>query len=432
MRKALSVMALFVIGLLTLSMVSALNADNLVIKSVEVNGHEVNFAAGELLAVEEGEVLDVVVGLTAGSNGAEDFEVEVEISGYEYNDYDNLEDTYHVSNIQPGNTKYFNLEVQMPKQLEKDEYLLRVRVMDKNTAAVTQNVRLSVEPTRHGVSIADVEFNPGTTVKAGRSLATTVLLENYGDNVEEDVKVTVEMPALGVKATEFVDVVPGADYHNDNADSWDHNIAREDVPDMFFQVPPTAAAGDYEVKVTIKYDDLRETVSKSYTVHVVENEMFQTSDKLVLAVGPEMQSVKAGQTATYAVALTNAGAQSRAFVLTPSAGDWAAVSVSDSLVVLEPGKNQVVYVDVVVSADATAGAHVASLAVKSGSEVLETVQFGATVVPGQEEQTTGSNFSLRNGLEVALIVLVVLLVIVGLIIGFSRLRKDDEEDSTYY
>jgi len=43
-----------------------------------------------------------------------------------------------------------------------------------------------------------------------------------------------------------------------------------------------------------------------------------------------------------------------------------------------------------------------------------------------------NDFNLRNGLEIALIVLVVLLVIIGLIVGFSRLKKDDEEEQTYY
>ena len=42
---------------------------------------------------------------------------------------------------------------------------------------------------------------------------------------------------------------------------------------------------------------------------------------------------------------------------------------------------------------------------------------------------------VRRGLEVALIVLVVLLVVIGLIIGFNRLKGDEDEegkDETYY
>ena len=101
------------------------------------------------------------------------------------------------------------------------------------------------------------------------------------------------------------------------------------------------------------------------------------------------------------------------------------------MVVLEPGKSQVVYLDLTVADDAAPGEHVASLDVKSGDEVLQTVVLKADV-SGKEAAATES-VSLRNGLEIALIVLVVLLVVMGLVIGFSRLRKDDDgEDQTYY
>ncbi|MEK6905396.1 MAG: hypothetical protein AABX24_03255, partial [Nanoarchaeota archaeon] len=71
----------------------------------------------------------------------------------------------------------------------------------------------------------------------------------------------------------------------------------------------------------------------------------------------------------------------------------------------------------------------ASLTVKSGSDVLETVVLKATVTA---PVNAGSETSLRNGLEIALVVLVVLLVLLGLVIGFSRLRKDDEGEEKYY
>ena len=112
-------------------------------------------------------------------------------------------------------------------------------------------------------------------------------------------------------------------------------------------------------------------------------------------------------------------------------GYWGTATLSESLVVLEPGQNQVVYADVTVNAGTDAGQHVASLVVKSGNNLLETVVLKTNVVDNGGSAV--DNFSLRNGLEIALIVLVVLLVIIGLIIGFSRLRKDDDsEEQTYY
>ena len=403
MRKFVSVMALFVISLLTFSMVSALSSTEVSWGTIKVNGDEVGDT--EMLAVEEGQTLSIKVGLKAAAD-VKDLEVEAEISGYEYADYEDLEDSTPLFDVSANTTKYVDLSVKLPKDLEKNEYWLRLRVMTKNGAALTKDVKLAVEPTRHGVDIADVVLSPGMTVKAGRYVLASVLLENYGDKDEKDVKVTVAVPELGVSAVEYVDVM-----ETDN-----HNVEREDVPEMFLSIPATAAEGDYQLKATATYDDLRETVTKTYTLHVVPNELFQKSDKLVLAVGPETQTVAAGKTAVYGIALANEGFSSKAYTLEVVTGDWATASLS-------------VTVDVTPAADAPAGEHTVSVAVKSGSETLETVALKASVVPGQ----ANSNLSLRNGLEIALIVLVVLLVVIGLIIGFSRLRKDDEgEEQTYY
>lgn len=422
MRKIVSLMALFVISLLSLSMVSALDATNLSWGSVRVNGDYVN--DGEVLAVEEGQTIDIRVGLLAVA-GADNIEVDAKIAGYEYSDEEPLSDSTGLFDVQANQTKYKDLQITLPVHLDKDRYTLRLRAMDKNTAALVHTVELSIEPVRHGIGITDVTFSPGSTVKAGRSLLTTVLVENFGDRDQEDVKVTVEIPTLGLTAAEFIDV------ETDN-----HNVDYEDVPQVFLPIPATAAEGDYQVVVTAKYNNLRDTVSKTFTVHVAQDERFQEEGSVVLAVGPESQSVVAGKTATYALALSNTGRTSKAYVLETMAGDWATVTLSDSVVVLESGKNKVVYVEVTPKAGATAGEHVTSVNIKSGDgELVQSVPLRASVVAesASVSATASTDFSLRNGLEIALIVLVVVLVIVGLIVGFSRLRKDDEEDQkTYY
>jgi len=419
MRKLLSV--LFVVfSLLAVSLVSALDSTNFNWGTIKVNGDVVDEAS--TLAVEEGDALNVRIGLIAEQlSGASDIEVEAEISGYEYDDYESLRDSTHVFDLSADTTKYVNLEVALPNKLDKEVYWLRLRVLDQNTPALEKTIKLAVEPARHGIEVADVAFSPSTSVKAGRSLLATVLLQNYGDKTENDVKVTVAVPELGISASEYVDLV-----QTDN-----HNVDYEDVPEMFLPIPANAKEGEYDVKVTVKYDEY-EMVTKTFKISVLANEAFQTSDKLVLAVGPEAQTITAGTSATYAIALTNAGSASKAYLLEGTAGsDWATLSLSESLVVLAPGQNKVVYVEAKVAPNAVAGDHIASVAVKSGSDVLETVAFKANVVAGTPA-VADNDYNLRNGLEIALIILVVVLVIVGLIVGFSRLKKDDEEGKNYY
>ena len=421
MKKLLSLFMLFVVTALMTSSVSALDNSNLDWKEFELNGHHFDADEEFVLAVKEGGVLNVEVGVVADT-GANDIEVDARISGFEYAHHEGkLYDVTELFNIQPGTTKFVDLELELPKKLEKDEYWLRLRIMQKNGPTLEKEVKLSIEPSRHGVDIADVVFSPGNSVKAGRSLLTTVLLENFGDKDEKDVKVSVAVPALGISATEFVDRV----------ETSDHNVDYEDVPEMFLPIPANAAEGDYQVVVTVDFDSFSHVVTQTHMIHVTGNEMFQQSDKLVLAVGPEVQAVAQGTSATYGVALTNAGHRSQAYTIQVATGDWATASVSDNLVVLEPGKNQVVYVDVNAAENAPAGEHMVSVTINAGGEALETVTLRAAVTENDASGSSGT--SLRNGLEIALIVLVVLLVIIGLIIGFSRLRKDeDEEEQTYY
>lgn len=420
MKKLLSIMALFVISLLSFSMVGAFNAGDLAITSVEVNGDEA--LGSSTVAVEEGQNLKIRVGFSTSATFVNDAKVEVEavISGYDLSDREDLKDSTFKVLYAGASNNYANLEVSLPKKLDNDAYTLHLRVFDAedgDSLVLSQDVNLKIVPVEHDLEVADVAFSPGSTVKAGRSLYADVLLRNFGADEEKDVKVTVAIPALGVSATEYVDSVAADDTVN--------------VEEMVLRIPETAEEGDYEVEVSLVYDDLEKTVKETYTLHVLADKAFQDQENvLVLAVGPETQNVAAGKTVTYAIALTNAGAVSKAFSLESALGDWATATLSESLVVLEPGKNQIVYVDLAVADDTVAGEHLASLTVKSGSDVLQTVVLKANVV-GDSAQNDG--ISLRSGLEIALVVLVVLLIILGLVIGFSRLRKDDDgEEQTYY
>lgn len=434
-------MAFFVISVLLVSMVSAAKVSESTLGSltdkeakvtVKVNDEEVD--EKNLLVVEEGEKLDIEVALKLpatvtekDANGqdvvvtakdAKQIEVLARLSGYEYSDYVALEDVSEVFDLKAGTKKTVHLEITVPNDLSNEKNTLRVFVLDRNSQEIVQNFPIYVESARHAVDINNVYFSPGETVKAGRALLVTTVLENYGDRPEEHIAVTVEIPALGVKATEVV-----KDLEADE---------RKDVPEMFLPIPASAAAGTYDVKVTVKYDKY-ETATKTLSVTVVAGEAAKP-DKVLLAVGPGAQTVAPGKTATYGVALSNEGTTTKAFTFdVATGGNWATASVSEMLIVLAPGQNKVVYVDVTPAADATVGQHTVSVAVKAGSETVQTIALQANVAaPAPAAADQSNDFNLRNGLEIALIVLVVLLVIIGLIIGFSRLKKDDEEEQTYY
>ena len=298
MKNLRNVMAFFVMSVLLVSMVSAGSQSESTLGSLTTDmiTVKVNDEVAEdvLLTVEEGEKLDIEVELKlpatvkagdvdVAAKDATQIEVLARLSGYEYSDYVSLEDVSHVFDLKAGTKKTVNLDLTVPKDLKNAKNTLRVFVLDRNSKEIVKTFAFSVESPRHAVEIENVYFSPGNTVKAGRALLATVVLENYGDRTEDDVVVTVEVPALGVKATEVVKEIEADD--------------RKDVPEMFLPLPATAAAGDYEVKVTVEYDRY-EKVTKAYTLKVVANEMFQKSDKVLLSVGPEMQTVAPGKTVT--------------------------------------------------------------------------------------------------------------------------------------
>jgi hypothetical protein len=88
--------------------------------------------------------------------------------------------------------------------------------------------------------------------------------------------------------------------------------------------------------------------------------------------------------------------------------------------VLEGGKTQTVYVFVTADAKAPVGAQVLTATISSGDQKLEEIALTANVAKG------GKSLA-RSILEWGLIALVIVLIILGLVIGFSRLRSDDSD-----
>ena len=230
-------------------------------RNFEINGQDLEVGSdGERIAVEEGATLEIEVGLEA-LDDVEDVQVTAEISGYEYADCQPLMTTSHLMDLTEDTFKTVSLNIELPVQLDKDEYYLRIRVTDKNSDTMEEIVRLYIEPSRHGVDIADVFFSPGDEVQSGRSLLSTVVLQNFGDNDEEDVKVTVSIPELGVSATDYIEVVET----NANQES----VTYETTEEMFLSILDQQLKALYGVDV-ITYD-YYETVRESYMLTVVDD-----------------------------------------------------------------------------------------------------------------------------------------------------------------
>jgi uncharacterized membrane protein len=381
------------------------------IDTLKINGDEV--FAGERLALERGDTITVRTVFTA--NADDNVQFEIEIDGY---DYDDLSEETERFRIISGDRYTKQLSLTVPSNIDvDDQYTLRVRITNRNDDPVETQVPLEFTGRRHDVVLEDVVFHPGTTVQAGRSLLTVVRLDNQGDEDQDDIKIQVSLPKLGITDVDFMDELESDE--------------RKSSEELFVRIPECTAPGEYTARVDVEYDERTRTVSDEFLITVLENPRCkQAEDRTVITVGPESQNIVAGGAeAIFPVALTNAGSNSRTYTISANTGTWASSRVSSSVLVVGAGETKVASVYVAANSDAPQGKQLVNLAVRSGDKTLKEVALTANVVEANNDG------SVKRGLEIGLVVLVVLLVIVGLIVGLSRLKGNDldgKDDETYY
>lgn len=421
--------------LLLVSLAVAVNAVPVANLEVEVDGHEVDniASATNRLDLVRGQDFQVKVAFDA-TGDSDNMEVEAFISGYEFNDVDSISDTTGIFAVETNVTYVKRLTLTLPNDVDEDDYLLRVLITDRNGVSHLEEFRLKLDVPRSSMRIDDVVFNPESEVKAGRSLLTLVRVENAGERDQDGVKVTASIADLQVSASDYIDEVEAGDEVTSEA--------------LYFRLPACAEAGTYNVDVTLSYDSGRRSEKKSVPIKVVADERCAAAtagqpEKTVLSLGAGSQSVDAGATASFPVTLTNAGTTTKTYSLAVEGADgFASVKMTPSnVVVLNAGETQTVYVGVTPLQNAAAGAHSFVVSVRQNNEVLKALSATLTVNAAASADAPATSFDkVKNGLEIGLVVLLVLLVVIGLIVAFNKMKSDeDEEDApssesgqTYY
>ncbi len=406
--KALQAVVALALFLAVIGSAAALPA---VLDEVEVDDTTLTQNAVNRLSLERGEEYEVRVRFTPTFD-IDNAEVRVFISGYEFSDVEDIEDQTPVFDADGNVTYVKKLSIVIPDEVDEDDYKLRVVISDRFGDELVANYNLKIDVPRNALKIEDVVFNPSNAVRAGSALLTTVRIENKGEKEQDDVKVTVSIPGLGVSGTEYVDEIDDGD-------------EEEETEEIFIRVPKCAKAGNYDVNIDVEFSQRHRKVSEQRTMTVLEDETCNedSQPQSSITLGNQMQNVASGQTAIFPITVTNAGKTSKTFVVTVPSTDWATVSITPtSMLVVPAGQTQTVFVNVQVSEDAPSGAHSLVATVASGENRQE-LTLTANVV-GQQSKAKGV-------FEIILIVLVVLLVILGIIIGIGHLRGK-EQSETYY
>lgn len=401
----------------------ALNEGSLVpvdVYEVKINGDVVNNGDDIRTSIDRDSTLQIRIKLKALAD-ADDVEIMAWIAGDEH--HTPFVDSSKTFDVEEGVLYTKELMLNLDNLVQMDNYKLRIMVSDRYGASKVYNYNLKIEAGKHAVMIRDVTFSPSAEVVAGKGLITTVRVKNVGLNTEDSIKVTVSMPELGISATDYIDELESED-----------SVSSEE---MYLRVPACAEAGTYTVRVTVDYDDGFEQVSKDFDMDVAASDTCgagatQATGKTIVTIGSQEQDITKGTGVVYPITLTNTGSTTKTYSVTVDGASWADVTVSPSnVIVLEGGETETVYLYVSAKDTAKAGEQMFSININSGSETLKQIPLKANI---KDSTTTSSWSRVKTGLEIALIVLIIILIIVALVIGFSRMKGNDEEaeTQTYY
>ena len=419
-KKFVTIALLFAIGIV-LSAMSAL-AVPVTIDQVEIEGKALSAVPStNKLSFERGQDLDVRVELTA-TGDAKDVEVAAYITGYEYNNRgERLYDSAGPFDVTNDTSYVKRFTLSLPVRVDNDVYRLRVVVSDRDSSEFQKEYLLQVDALRHSVEIRDVAFNPANAVVAGRTLSSTVRVRNLGDQDEEDLKVTMSVPGLGLSVSDFINELDAGDSKNTEA--------------LFVTVPTCAEPGAYDVVTKVQFNEGFDSVTQKDTINVVRSSscpLAQADEgQTTISIGSTIESVAAGENAVFALTVTNSGTKQKSFVFVPQGVTFGTVEMDPSNVVMvEAGESKTVLATLSVDSGASEGQKLFTIAVQDASgNTLKQITLRADVAGGS------ADVRFRNVLEIGLVVLIVLLIVVGLVIAFNRMRGPEEgegKEQSYY
>ena len=262
---------------------------------------------------------------------------------------------------------------------------------------------IEVEKMDDNLAIAGVNFE-----QQGNVLYTAVLVENIGNNNEENVRVKVQISDLEVGQTSNRVIV----YEDDDATIY--------APIVL----PSFATGEYDVKLTVFNDDVS-VVRIAEDVEMVGVISAQPSADLAIGVDTAIKTVSPTG-AVYALTFTNNGAAARSFTLETAGAEWGQTSVNPSTVVVGAGTSEIASVFVAPNAGQT-GTKQFTVFVKEGNQIVKSVGLTANV---EGNSVTGSavydfeNF-VDSGLKWIAAILIVVLIV--LFVVWSWNKADEEE-----
>ena len=397
-------------AILFLSIICAASALPATIEQVELDGTTLSTGASNQLSIERGQTYELRVRLTA-TDRIRNAEIRAFISGYEFSDIDSLDERTPVFDADQNVTYVKRLNVRIPDELDQDSYKLRVIISDRFGDELTSVYNLQIDAPRNALKIEDIILNPSNSVRAGSSLLARVRVENKGERDQEDVRVSVTIPELGVSGTQYLSEIKSDD--------------QEETEEILLRIPRCAKPGTYDAQIDVEFSNRHRKASERRTITVLADET--CSDNANAIASPlsnganQVQTVTAGDTATFPLTVTNPTRSSKTFTVSVPVTDWASVTITPtSTLVLPAGQSQTVSVNVHVDDNADGGAHPLVATIANGNAQSQTTLTTAVIAQG----------GMRTAFTIVLVILLALLVILCIIIAVAYSRE--KKTQTYY
>ncbi|MEM4244989.1 MAG: hypothetical protein QXR60_02170, partial [Candidatus Nanoarchaeia archaeon] len=300
--KKMSAILVSILGILVLSTTAL--ASDMQLGNFEV---EIDDMSGDIVYVERGQEVPVEVSFEALDN-YDDVRVKVWIGGYEYDDVKAVSKIFDIEN---GVSYKKTLYLEIPEDIDindnggMDTYKLKVEVYNDDYS-YEESYTLRIKEQRHKLAILDVILRPGSTVQAGQALFATVRVENLGDKKEEDIRVTVSIPELGISQRTYIDELTAHEEDNEDEES---SMSSEEI---YLRIPADAKTGFYTVNVDVEYSRGHEKESvtgKIYVQGTAAEEEQPEKEKTVIGTDATTKVVKQGEEVAYKVMIANMGSK---------------------------------------------------------------------------------------------------------------------------
>jgi hypothetical protein len=308
----------------------------------------------------------------------------------------------------------------LPKDMDTGYHTLHIEIEDEDgNKEYIDNFKLEVVNQKHFVEIYDVNFPHSLEVKAGQAVFASVGVKNLGHEMEEDVKVSVSVPQLGLyQRSQKFDLLTEEEYDdlNDPDDDEDYKMYK----DLYLLVPENTVSGVYDLIVKVEFDDGDKTEEQVYSLIVGAG--VAPSD-MQISIDTEEQTFAQGSGAVYTVMFSDSNDYN---INVEGVNDFGTYMVNK--------EGNKVYIFVTAEENVQSGSYPFSVKVMSGSAIVKEFDLTANVTAYQSSAS-----DIKEGLQIGFAVLLVILIILGIILAAKKIGKSDnyeeplmDEGETYY